>query len=78
LDAQKIDAWIKGIAAAAISGAAGGVLTGLAAMGIDNAHFNLGSGFSHVWHIALAAAGINAAIGVAGYLQKSPLPNGTP
>ena len=33
--------WLKGILAAAISGAAGGVLTGFAAVGIDPQHFNL-------------------------------------
>lgn len=66
--------WLRGIIAAAISGAAGGVLTGLAAIGIDPTHFNLTTGFHHVWHIALAASLINALIGVAAYLQKSPLP----
>ena len=33
--------WIKGIAAAAISGGANGVVTGFAAIGIDPNHFNL-------------------------------------
>jgi hypothetical protein len=61
--------------AAAISGAAGGVLTGLAAVGIDPQHFNLQTGTSATLRIATAAALINAIIGVAAYLQKSPLPN---
>jgi hypothetical protein len=61
--------------AAAISGAAGGVLTGLAAVGIDPQHFNLQTGTSATLRIAAAAALINAVIGVAAYLQKSPLPN---
>ena len=66
--------WLKGILAAAISGASGGVLTGLAAVGIDPQHFNLQSGIGSTLRIGLAAAVINAIIGVAAYLQKSPLP----
>ena len=68
--------WIKGMLAAAISGASGGVLTGLAAVGIDPSHFNLSNGMHATMQIAGAAAVINALIGVAAYLQKSPLPNG--
>ena len=67
--------WLKGIVAAAISGAAGGVLTGFAAVGIDPQHFNLQAGVAATMHIAEAAALINAVIGVAAYLQKSPLPD---
>ena len=66
--------WLKGVLAAAISGAAGGVLTGFAAVGIDPQHFNLQTGIHATLHIAEAAAIINAVIGVAAYLQKSPLP----
>jgi hypothetical protein len=69
-----IEIWLKGVLAAAISGAAGGVLTGLAAVGIDPQHFNLQAGMGSTFHIAEAAALINALIGVAAYLQKSPLP----
>ena len=67
--------WLKGILAAAVSGAAGGVLTGFAAVGIDPQHFNLQSGSGETLRIAAAAALINAVIGVAAYLQKSPLPS---
>jgi len=42
--------------AAAISGAAGGVLTGLAAVGIDSQHFNLQAGIDSTMRIGLAAA----------------------
>jgi len=66
--------WLRGVLAAAISGAAGGVLTGFAALGIDPQHFNLQAGMSSTLHIGEAAALINAVIGVAAYLQKSPLP----
>ncbi len=66
--------WLKGILAAAISGAAGGILTGFAAVGIDPQHFNLQAGMGATFRIGAAAALINAVIGVAAYLQKSPLP----
>ena len=71
---KRIEIWLKGILAAAISGAAGGVLTGFAAVGIDPQHFNLQSGVGATMRIGAAAALINAVIGVAAYLQKSPLP----
>jgi hypothetical protein len=67
--------WFKGVVAAAISGAAGGVMTGLAAVGIDPAHFNLQAGLGATARIGTAAALINSIIGVAAYLQKSPLPD---
>lgn len=70
----RIDIWLRGILAAAISGAAGGVLTGLAAVGIDPQHFNLQTGTGATFRIGAAAALINSVIGVAAYLQKSPLP----
>jgi len=72
---ERLELWFKGLLAAAISGAAGGVLTGFAAVGIDPQHFNLQSGISATFRIGAAAALINAVIGVAAYLQKSPLPN---
>jgi hypothetical protein len=73
---NRVEIWLKGLLAAAISGAAGGVLTGLAAVGIDPQHFNLQSGIGATCRIGAAAALINAVIGVAAYLQKSPLPSG--
>ena len=71
---KRIQIWLKGILAAAISGGAGGILTGFAAVGIDPQHFNLQAGIGATMRIAGAAALINAVIGVAAYLQKSPLP----
>ncbi len=70
----RVEIWLKGLFAAAITGAAGGVLTGLAAVGIDPQHFNLQAGMAATFRIGAAAALINAVIGVAAYLQKSPLP----
>jgi hypothetical protein len=74
MDMTRIELWLKGLLAAAISGAAGGVLTGLAAVGIDPTHFNLQTGMGATLRIGMAAALINSVIGVAAYLQKSPLP----
>jgi hypothetical protein len=70
----RLEIWMRGILAAGISGAAGGVMTGLAAVGIDPGHFNLQAGIGATVKIGGAAAMINAVIGVAAYLQKSPLP----
>jgi len=75
LSKQTVELWLRGLLAAGISGAAGGILTGLAAIGIDPQHFNLNAGLARTAQIAGAAAMINAIIGVAGYLQKSPLPS---
>jgi hypothetical protein len=74
MNMTRLQIWVKGIIAAAISGAAGGVLTGLAAVGIEPQHFNLQAGIHATFRIGAAAALINAVIGVAAYLQKSPLP----
>jgi hypothetical protein len=71
---KSLEIWFRGVVAAAISGGAGGVLTGFAAVGIDPQHFNLQTGMGATLRIAAAAALINAIIGVAAYLQKSPLP----
>ena len=71
---NRVEIWLKGMLAAGISGASGGVMTGLAAVGIDPAHFNLQAGMGATVKIAGAAGLINAVIGVAAYLQKSPLP----
>jgi hypothetical protein len=70
----RLELWLKGLIAAAISGGAGGILTGFAAVGIDPQHFNLQAGLGSTMRIAIAAAAINSIIGVAAYLQKSPLP----
>ena len=72
--ASRVEVWLKGLVAAGISGGAGGVMTGLAAVGIDPGHFNLSAGMGATVRIGAAAALINAVIGVAAYLQKSPLP----
>ena len=69
-----LELWLKGIAAAAIAGAANGVITGFAAVGIDPAHFNLQSGLKPTLAIAGVSALMSGIIGVAAYLKQSPLP----
>jgi hypothetical protein len=71
---RRFEIWLKGLAAAAISGAANGVVTGMAAVGIDPSHFNLASGFHATLQIATASAAVSAVLGVALYLRQSPLP----
>jgi len=70
-----VNVWWKGIAAAAIAGASNGMITGLAAAGIDPGHFNLQSGLRATLAVAGASALMSAAIGVAAYLKQSPLPS---
>ena len=71
---NKIEAWLKGAAAAAISGAANGIVTGFAAIGIDPNHFNLAAGLHHTLQIGGISAAISAILGLALYLRQSPLP----
>jgi hypothetical protein len=69
--------WLKGMIAAGIAGAANGVMTGFAAVGIDPSHFNLQSGFHNTMAIAGVSAGMSSIIAVAAYLKQSPLPGDT-
>jgi hypothetical protein len=66
---------LKGIAAAAISGGANGIVTGFAAIGIDPNHFNLAAGLHSTLALGGVSAAINAILGVALYLRQSPIPN---
>jgi hypothetical protein len=70
-----IEVWAKGVAAAAIAGAASGMTTGLAAVGVDPGHFNLQSGLRATLAVAGASALMSAVIAVAAYLKQSPLPS---
>lgn len=72
---HRVEVWAKGIAAAAIAGAANGIITGFAAVGIDPGHFNLRSGLMPTLAVASASAAMSAVIGVAAYLKQSPLPS---
>jgi hypothetical protein len=73
-----VEVWAKGIAAAAIAGAANGVITGFAAVGIDPEHFNMRAGLRPTLAIAAVSAMMSAIIGVAAYLKQSPLPSAEP
>lgn len=66
--------WLKGLAAATISGASNGVVTAFVSMGIDSEHFNLAGGLSHVLTLAGSVAGASAILGAAMYLKQSPVP----
>lgn len=68
--------WLKGLLAAGIAGAANGVITGFAAVGIDPGHFNLQAGLGNTLAIAGVSAVMSGIIGVAAYLKQSPLPPG--
>jgi hypothetical protein len=72
---HRVEVWGKGIAAAAIAGAANGIITGFAAVRIDPGHFNLQSGLRPTVAVAGASATMSAVIGVAAYLKQSPLPS---
>lgn len=71
---HNLELWAKGLLAAAIAGAANGVITGFAAVGIDPAHFNLQAGLKPTLAIAGVSALMSGIIGVAAYLKRSPLP----
>ncbi|HLW98751.1 MAG TPA: hypothetical protein VKR82_08905 [Candidatus Acidoferrales bacterium] len=70
----RFEIWMKGMLTAAIAGAANGVITGFASVGIDPAHFNLQAGFRNTMAISAVSAGMSAIIAVAAYLKQSPLP----
>lgn len=69
-----IEVWMKGLMAAAISGAANGVITGFAAVGIDPLRFNLQSGMKPTLALAGVSALMSSLIGTSAYLKQSPLP----
>lgn len=75
-----MNAWIKGMLAAGISGAAGGVVNAFSAIGIAPQTFNLhpGVGLHSTLQMAGAGAILSAALGLAMYLMKSPLPGVQP
>jgi hypothetical protein len=76
---DKTKGWLTGLTAGFISGGAGGVLLGFAAMGIDPEHFNMAAnlGFHNLLKLVGAAMLINAIIATAAFLKKSPLPGVT-
>jgi len=75
---HSVEVWAKGLVAASIAGAANGVITGFAAVGIDPAHFNLQAGLKPTLAIAGVSAAMSGLIGAAAYLKQSPLPSDSP
>jgi len=71
---HSLELWAKGLLAAAIAGAANGIMTGFAAVGIDPQHFNLQAGLKPTLAIAAVSAIMSSIVGVAAYLKQSPLP----
>ena len=71
---NSLELWAKGLFAAGVAGAANGVITGFAAVGIDPQHFNLRAGLKPTLGIAGVSAVMSGIIGVAAYLKQSPLP----
>jgi hypothetical protein len=67
--------WVRSVVRALISGFFGGVVNGLAAVGIKPEVFNFDQGLSDLLKLAGAAGLISAILGVAMYLQRSPLPD---
>ena len=71
---HNIEIWLKGLLAAGIAGAANGIITGIAAVGIDPTKFNLQAGLRSTLAIAGVSAIMSGIIGTAAYLKQSPLP----
>ena len=73
---RKAKVWLKGLFAAAISGAANGLTTGLAATTIAPDTFNMAEGLVPVLKLVVASAAVAAISGAASYLKQSPIPSG--
>ena len=71
-NSQKV--WFRGLLAAAISGAANGIVTGFAAIGVAPEQFNLTQGVGKTFILAGVSALMSAVLGLAMYLKQSPLP----
>jgi len=68
-----MNTWQKGAVAAIVSGASGGVVTGLASVGISPQQFSMAEP-NLLLKVMGVAALVNAAVGLAAYLKQSPLP----
>lgn len=72
----RLTIWLRGLLAALISGAAGGIVNSFAAIGIAPEAFNFSGtiGLHHVLTMAGISALLTAIVGIAFYLKQSPLP----
>lgn len=75
---QNVKVWLHSLIAALISGGCGGIINGLAAIGIKPDVFNLGAGIRSTLELAGVAFLLNAILGVAFFLKQSPLPQDGP
>lgn len=69
--------WIYGLVAGFIGGGASSATSGLAAIGIDPSHFNLGSttgGLSHVLTLVGATFVVSGVLHALAFLSQMPLP----
>lgn len=73
-NSRNVRAWIKGLVAGVIQGAANGITAGLAATGIAPDTFNLEAGAGNTLELAIKVAIIGGVLGAAAYLKQSPLP----
>lgn len=71
---ERTRVWLLGAAAAIVSGAGGGLTTGLAAIGIRPDVFNVGAGLGDTAKICAASALWSAVNGLGAYLKTSPIP----
>lgn len=71
---RSVRVWLHGLGATAIAGSANGVITGLAAIGIDPDHFNMQGGLGNTFLLAGASALLAGFVAAAYYLKQSPLP----
>lgn len=66
--------WLRGLAAALITGGSSGVTSALGANLVAPESFNLTDGIGRMLALALMVAAVSAVNGVAAYLKQSPLP----
>src|SRR5260221_14458448 len=74
--ASRVEVWLKGMLPAGVSGAAGGAMTGLAAVGIDPGHFNLQAGKGGAVRGWGGGGGVKGGLGGGGGFQKRPVAGG--
>jgi hypothetical protein len=69
-----VNTWFKSLLAAAVTGAAHGATAVLSAIVIAPQSFNLTGELISTLKLALSSGVVGAAVSVAAYLQKSPVP----
>lgn len=75
---NNVKRWLRGWVGAAISAAASAVSTGLSGIALAPEHFNLGAGLDETIKLIALGAAVQAVLGAALELKKSPLPEDGP